>query len=240
MQIQAHHGHLPLIGGTARLDRAAPPSSVGLDAKLSGGASSGGASANSVSGSLGDLLSPQTKGQIIQQTQQSDDVATSQDNAPSRPPGWSDAVEHGMDDIANDPAIAALRAQQLAKGTDAIEVRAAVNDPSLSPEERAAQAMANLNKNQAIEQQTKAVQQQRMALYDSETAKGTPPAEIFAKLLQFNASQPQSYGDQLMPHEAGATWASWQTAQLEYLQGAMAKAGTTQAISQTQPDTTPA
>ncbi len=240
MQIQAHHGHLPLIGGTARLDRAAPPSSVGLDAKLSGGTSSGRASTNSVSGSVADLLSPQTKGQIIQQTQQSDDVATSQDNAPSRPPGWSDAVEHGMDDIANDPAIAALRAQQLAKGTDAVEVRAAVNDPSLSPEERAAQSMTELKNIQAIEQQTKAVQQQRMALYDSETAKGTPPAEIFAKLLQFNASQPQSYGYQLMPHEAGGTWASWQTAQLEYLQGAMTKAGTAQAISQTQPDTTPA
>lgn len=38
-----------------------------------------------------------------------------------------------------------------------------------------------------------ATREQRIALYESEAAKGTPPAEIYDKMEAFNAAQPEDY-----------------------------------------------
>lgn len=44
-----------------------------------------------------------------------------------------------------------------------------------------------------VEKQIEAVRQKRIRLYKSELRKGTPPAEIYLKLQDFNASLPRPY-----------------------------------------------
>jgi len=78
------------------------------------------------------------------------------------------------------------------------------------------------------------VQNQREALYDSEIAKGTPPAEIIMRIMEFNANLPQSYGDSLEQpglSDPGA-WNKHQQAMADYLKQAIAQANSSEATGE--------
>lgn len=222
MQIQGNSIYAPLIGkssankGVATLRASlTAPTSINETAPLSSSTSS-----NAVRGTTTGLLSSTSQSAVIHQGQESDSGAAETGDTS----GLSIAAQHEMDAIANDPEIAKQYAGIMAYGADLQEVHAAVNDPSLTPEQRATQSMEQLKNTKALEQQTHAVQQQRQSIYDAGKASGKSSAETYADMLKFNANLPESYGNALMPNSPPGTWTSMQKDQLAYLEQAMSQA----------------
>lgn len=126
------------------------------------------------------------------------------------------ATKGMLEQIAHDPAFAADQAALLARGTRAVFMV----PPAHGAPEHEIQAF-NAKMSEALGA-LDAAQQQKLALYDGETAKGTPPAEIYAKMLQLELSQSQGYWDAQDPtHQLGDLRSGIQ-AQLAHLQQSMA------------------
>ena len=67
-----------------------------------------------------------------------------------------------------------------------------------------------------------------MELYEREVAKGTPPAQIIKKILEFNANLPDSYTEGVLnplKYPPGHRWhyKSWQQKELGMLNAALEK-----------------
>lgn len=92
----------------------------------------------------------------------------------------------------NDPVLASQLAQQLAYGQEALTVRTDKNNWANT---RFANGtpVTDTSYQVSMDSQISAVRQQRIALYETERAKGTPPAEIYDKLQAFNARLPNDY-----------------------------------------------
>ena len=73
--------------------------------------------------------------------------------------------------------------------------------------------------------QVNQVTQERRELYERLGGQDTPPAEIYAELLKFNANQPPSYDAIVGTSQAngGVTYSDWHGERLAYLQQAMTR-----------------
>ena len=106
------------------------------------------------------------------------------------------AVDQGKEKlraaVQADPALASQLAQAMAYGQDQLSVR---TDPNNWANSRYANGtpVTNGAYPASMSGQISAVRQQRIALYETERANGTPPAQIYDKLQAFNASLPSAY-----------------------------------------------
>ena len=171
---------------------------------------------NAVTGTTQNRLSSEVTGYAIQTTQQVNGV----ESGSTLPVG----IQHGLDDIANDPAYAAKRAEMLGRSGDLVfvgKMLPTVNN-GFSDAER-----ADFLAKQTVKLATaKQVQGERSAYYESLKSQGMAPADIYAKLMEFNANLPESYNDTVGFSNSGVnmTWSQYHTASHDYLQQAIAKA----------------
>lgn len=129
-----------------------------------------------------------TLGETIAQGQDVDGEAVTADTSP-----LPTAVETMLAQIASDPAYAAEQAEQIAHGTPAVFMTPPPNGFSMSVMQEFFATVESALK------QLEDFQSQKQALYDSLSAQGTPPAEIYAQMLEIEASQPESYWNALDP-----------------------------------------
>ncbi len=129
------------------------------------------------------------------------------------------AFRNDLDDIARDPAYAAKQAELLGTRGELFFM-----DGELPPNGSSAEVWTRFTKegNQRIELM-KEIQKQRSAYYDELSDQGRSGADIYAKILEFNANLPDSYADKLgwSTKQNGMSYSEFRTHQLEYLQNAM-------------------
>lgn len=156
------------------------------------------------------LLSMAGMGTALLQTQQRQNNGT---DVPA-------AVQNTLDTIAADPTYARQQAYELAHATRTVCTRGPGND---APE---AERIA-WGKNMEQWQKTlDAVRQKKIALYDGETAKGTPADEVYAKLMKLEGSQSQEYWEALDPEQQMGDLQGYFDAQLSYLERKTGHVGT--------------
>lgn len=194
--------------------------------------SGGDAAANPTTAAMPYLLAAGTAAQVMAAAQQatgtdptgSGDPTATADSAASTAASDSTAagadlpigVQHWMQDIANDPTFAAQQASEWANSQPVVCFNLADLPKNGAP---ASVWMAFNDKMNAEMKVAEQVQQQLKALYQTETAKGVAPAQIYADMLNLKASQPQSYLD--TQGFAGENVKSLLTSQMAFLQQAI-------------------
>lgn len=132
------------------------------------------------------------------------------------------STKHSLDDIANDPAFAAKRARELGTFPQltliAEEDFPKNGDPASVWEAFRAKSVAQMEQNGQVTRD-------RSNYYHKMIAEGLPPAEIYAKLLEFNANLSQSYSDTVSPQKSYASggYKANNQAQYDYLMKALGK-----------------
>ena len=168
---------------------------------------------NTITGTTGSNLSPQVVEQLMQISQQAAQTETASDA--SLPNGEQRHLER----IANDPDYAAEQAEMLGMHGELMFVG---EDPFPRNGAPASEWQAFWQAHNSRMEQVNQVNHERQELYQRLAGQGTPPAEIYAELLKFNANQPHSYDAVIGTSEAsGVTYADWNGARLAYLQQAM-------------------
>jgi len=162
---------------------------------------------NAVTGTSTNNLSSETAGLLIQASQQKE---------AADPSGLLHISEqHGLDDIANDPGYAAQRAREMGTYHYLTAIPAEDMPKNGDPAEVWTAFARKVTFRMADAEQ---MRQKRSAYYDSLVEKGLPPAEIYMKILEYNADLPQAHKDtQGYP----ANWKEQQLAQRDYLQQAI-------------------
>lgn len=164
---------------------------------------------NAVTGTTGSHLSAGTTAELIKATQQAE--------------GLSERDKSLMREIANNPALASQMART-ANGPDPIK---GIN---LSSNILTAADKAGLIPLGDTTHPTAIMLNQRGTMAESELKQGTPPAEVYMHILEFNANLPQSYGDSL--DQTGQTppgaWNKHQQAMADYLKQAIAQANSSE------------
>ena len=132
------------------------------------------------------------------------------------------STRNDLNDIANDPVYAAKRARELGTLPQltliAMEDFPKNGDPASVWEAFHSKMSAQLEQNGQVTRD-------RSNYYHEMIAEGLPPAEIYAKLLEFNANLSQSYSDASTPknsYASGGYKANNQT-QYEFLMNALGK-----------------
>ncbi|GEM_PF-6363296 len=128
-----------------------------------------------------------TLGDAIAQGQDVDEVITA-DTSP-----LPTAVRTMLAQIASDPAYAAEQADQIAHGTPSVFMTPPPNGSSMAVMQEFFDTVDSALK------QLEGFQSQKLALYDSLSAQGTEPAEIYAQMLELEVSQSDSYWNALDP-----------------------------------------
>ena len=168
------------------------------------------AKAAAVTGTTGSRLSAGTTAELIKATQQAE--------------GLGERDKSLMREIANNPALASQMART-ANGPDPIK---GIN---FSSSILTAADKAGLIPLGDTTHPTAIMLNQRGKMAESELKQGTPPAEVYMHILEFNANLPQSYGDSL--DQTGQTppgaWNKHQQAMADYLKQAIAQANTSEA-----------
>jgi len=182
--------------GEPKTSSAAPSSSAAAQAQTN---------ANTVTGTTGSRLSAETVGYAIQASQQVEGATASELAA---------SVQHGLDDIASDPGYAEKQVNDMVRGDAYVFAIAPKNG---APDSEWAAFSAKLSSQLTEAEQVK---HQRSTYAESLKAEGLPPADIYAKLLQFNANQSESYAESQGQSDA-ATWLNAQKSSSSYLQNAI-------------------
>jgi hypothetical protein len=179
---------------------------------------------NAVSGTTGSRLSAEMDRTLIGQQE----TGTSNTDTDDYDGPLSLAVRHGLEDIANNPEYAATQARTIGIFGEFVwvgKVLPTENNGFTAAERNA--FMARQNRQMAGMEQ---MQGKRTAYYENLAEQGLPPAEIFAKMLEFNANLPESYDDTLGWSKSGRangmSYSDFQKAQLDYLQNLLDQAGT--------------
>lgn len=134
----------------------------------------------------------------------------------------SDVWQRYLDRIANDPDYAADQAKKFVQGP---ELALLGHNPFPKNGAPNSEWQAFWKAHNARAERVAQVHQERRGLYEDLASKGTPPAEIYAELLNFNVSQPESY-DAVMSfsEHLGVSYSDSNRAMFDYLQQAIAKA----------------
>lgn len=174
---------------------------------------------NAVTGAMNGKLSSEVMQYVISSTQE---AKTDNTLLP-------EATQNGLSDVANDPRAAEKRAKQLGMGVDLVAwdhiPGTQAGDPPYD---------VIVQKLEDLKQMTSKVQNERQAIYEKGLAEGIPPAQLVLKLLDFNASLPQSYGDKL-DQRANSQPDKWQSEQLgmaDYLRQAIAQTNSSEAVGE--------
>jgi hypothetical protein len=168
---------------------------------------------NAVTGTTGSRLSARTTAELIKATQQAEDL--------------SERDKSLMREIANNPALASQMART-ANGPDPIK---GIN---LSSNILTAADKAGLIPLGDTTHPTAIMLNQRGTMAEGELKQGTPSAEVYMHILEFNANLPQSYGDSL--DQTGQTppgaWNKHQQAMADYLKQAIAQTNSSAATGE--------
>ncbi|NQV44651.1 MAG: hypothetical protein HQ501_07085 [Rhodospirillales bacterium] len=165
---------------------------------------------NAVTGAVTNSLSSETAGLLIQASQQEE---------AADPSGLLHISEqHGLDDIANDPGYAAQRAREMG----ALHYLTAIPAEDMPKNGDPAEVWTAFARKSTFRMaDAEQMRQKRSAYYDSLVEKGLPPAEIYMKILEYNADLPQAHKD---TQGFSANWKEQQLAARDYLQQAIERA----------------
>lgn len=177
---------------------------------------------NAVTGVIGSNLSKEMTAQLLSESQE---TSASNSNTEGYDGPLSIGERHHLEDIANDPGYAASQAKLFGTGGELVwagKVLPGVNN-GFSDAERHA-FLAKQSSKMANEKQ---VSGERSAYYENLLKQGLPPAEIYAKLLEFNANLPDSHDATLGWSESGMSmsYSDYNKARLDYLQQIMPQTG---------------
>ena len=202
--LNLRQAHAAQASPMAAQDAASHPASAAAAVK---------ASDNTITGTTASNLSPRLLEQLMQISQQAAQTESASDA--SLPNGEQRHLER----IANDPDYAAEQAEILGMHGELMFVG---KDPFPRNGAPASEWQAFWQAHNSRMEQVNQVNHERQELYQRLAGQGTPPAEIYAELLKFNANQPHSYDVAIGTSEAsGVTYADWNGARLAYLQQAM-------------------
>ena len=177
---------------------------------------------NTITGTTGSNLSPQIVEQLIQVSQQTAQTETASHTSLRNP------EQRHLERIANDPDYAAEQAEMLGMHGELMFVG---KDPFPSNGAPASEWQAFWQAHNSRMEQVNQVNHERQELYQRLVGQGTPPAEIYAELLKFNANQPHSYDAAIGTSEAsGVTYSDWNGERLAYLQQAMTQTVATRSV----------
>lgn len=168
---------------------------------------------NAVTGSTGSNLAAETMASLIESVQQEEDV----EGGYQLPIG----TQHGLDDIANDPVYAARRAKEMGTYPNILPIKAEDMPKNGDPDSVWVAFAKKMEVRMALTEQ---VDKERTAYYESMMAEGLPPAEIVARLLEFNASLSERF-DIYKEADANMSWSAFHSASHDYLRQAMGQAG---------------
>lgn len=132
------------------------------------------------------------------------------------------STRNDLDDIANDPVYAAKRAREL--GTLPQLTLIAMEDFPKNGDPASVWGAFHAKMSAQLEQNGQ-VTRDRSNYYHEMIAEGLPPAEIYAKLLEFNANLSQSYSDASTPKNSYASggYKANNQSQYEFLMNALGK-----------------
>ena len=220
MQIQDTQVYMSLLNlRQAHVARVSPMTAQETISQTIGTATTVKATNSTITGTTASNLSPQVVEQLMQISQQAAQTETAS-NA-SLPNGEQRHLER----IANDPDYAAEQAEMLGMHGELMFVG---KDPFPSNGAPASEWQAFWQAHNSRMEQVNQVNHERQELYQRLVGQGTPPAEIYAELLKFNANQPHSYDAAIGTSEAsGVTYSDWNGERLAYLQQAMTRTAET-------------
>ena len=169
------------------------------------------AKTNAVTGTTGSRLSAETTAELIKSSQQA--------NTSAPVTHLAIAIQHHLDEIANNPSYASSFAQTYGSGP----ILLMANPPPKMPSDstRVADMAADLN----------AAFKERQVVYKSKTAEGLPPAQVYSEMLALSISQTEhnARADHYQGDPVG-TRSSELKAEYAYLQNAIAKASSAESI----------
>lgn len=204
----------------ARAAQARPMAAQETANQTAGAAATVKAAENTVTGTTESNLSPRVVGQLMRVSQQAAQTESASDTSLR---SWE---QRHLERIAKDPGYAAEQAETLGMHGELFLIDEASFPKNGAP---ASAWDAFFKATDARMEQVNQVKQERRELYERLVGQGTPPAEIYAELLQFNADQPPGY-DAVVGTSAsngGVTYSDWHGEKLAYLQQAMTQtAGT--------------
>ena len=211
MQIQDTQAYMPLLN--LRQAQASTMAAQEATSQTAGATPTVKATDNTITGTTGSNLSPQIVEQLIQVSQQTAQTETASDTS------LRNSEQRHLERIANDPDYAAEQAEMLGMHGELMFVG---KDPFPSNGAPASEWQAFWQAHNSRMEQINQVNHERQELYQRLVGQGTPPAEIYAELLKFNANQPHSYDAAIGTSEAsGVTYSDWNGERLTYLQQAM-------------------
>lgn len=177
---------------------------------------------NTITGTIGSNLSPQIVEQLIQVSQQTAQTEIASDTS------LRNSEQRHLERIANDPDYAAEQAEMLGMHGELMFVG---RDPFPRNGAPASEWQAFWQAHNSRMEQVNQVNHERQELYQRLVGQGTPPAEIYAELLKFNANQPHSYDAVIGTSEAsGVSYSDWNGERLAYLKQAMTQTVATRSV----------
>lgn len=184
---------------------------------------------NTITGTTGSRLSKEVMGQLIAAAQEAN-VSSTDTKAYDGP--LSVGERHTLEDIANNPGFAASQAKLLGRRGEAVFVGKTL--PGVNNGFSDADRKAFLIKQAGQMANEKQVHGERTAYYESLMGQGLSPAEIFSKLLEFNANLPESHDATLGWSESGVSlsYSDFQKARFDYLQNLIGQANSSEATGE--------
>ena len=179
---------------------------------------------STVFGTTGSRLSAETTAELIKTTQQA--------SAPADGSTLQVATQHHLDEIANNSEYAAKQSNLVGTRLTPIVSTGGLLS-SLRNSNSLAEKEAILGQMDQINAANLTAFAPREVLYESKKAEGVPPAQIFADILAFNATQTEynSLADKMGGKPDGYT-TSMLKAEHAYLQQAIAQANSSEATGE--------
>ena len=221
MQIQDTQSYMSLLNlRQAYAAQASPKAAQETATQTVGAAATVKAANDTITGATASTLSPQVVEQLMQAAQQAAQTGTASDTP------LPNSEQRHLERIANDPDYAAEQAEMLGMHGELMFVG---KDPFPRNGAPASEWQAFWQAHNSRMEQVNQVNHERQELYQRLAGQGTPPAEIYAQLLEFNANQPPSYDTIAGTSQAngGVTYSDWHGERLAYLQQAMTQTAET-------------
>ena len=220
MQIQDTQSYMSLLNlRQAYADQASPKAAQETASQTVGAAATVKVANDTITGTTASTLSPRVVGQLMQVAQQAAQTETASDTP------LPNSEQRHLERIANDPDYAAEQAEMLGMHGELMFVG---KDPFPRNGAPASEWQAFWQAHNSRMEQVNQVNHERQELYQRLAGQGTPPAEIYAELLKFNANQPYSYDAVIGTSEAsGVSYSDWHGERRAYLQQAMTRTAET-------------
>jgi len=185
--------------------------------------------ANAVTGTTGSNLSKEVIEQLMAEAQE---TGVSNTDTETYDGPLSIGERHHLEDIVNNPDYGASQAKLVGISGELVGVGKVL--PTVNNGFSDAQRAAFLAKSKTQVAGMEQAQQQRSAFYSSLIAQDLPPAEIFAKLLEFNANLPSSHDDTLGWSRSGRSlsYSDYNQTRLDYLQNLISQKEATSASAE--------